>query len=206
MNLKSVLEGLFGKAGAGRPRIPEDEIPVDASGRPDLSRYTRPLEHYCRYYEEYQALTARRTRVPDEVVRAAYAKKVHATWAFIARGAESLPYVLKLLRSPDPEARADAAGILADLGDREGVADALLRVAEEESDPEALTVALDALARLREPRALPLIARIVRDPARDEGDVRWCAVESLERYARRKFTKQPDPVAAACAWLEARGY
>ncbi len=106
-----------------------DEIPFDASGKPDLRYFTKSLEHYIEVYEggwkDREASSKYKwSGEPDDpnlavikdLVEKGNRKRVHATWGLIAKGAEAVPYALTMLKSPDSDIREDGAGILEALG------------------------------------------------------------------------------------------
>lgn len=148
------------------PALEEERFPRDAVGRPDLTRFTRPLDHYIGYVEAY--LTSLDPNAPTATGaeswrhnRAwqsyAYRKGVLGQWGLIARGpAEALPYVLGLLRHKIPEARSSGAGVLEAWTDATPHPDLVLHVraaAEreanaEEPDPETLSILRGLLERL----------------------------------------------------------
>ena len=67
-------------------------------------------------------------------------RRVQANWGLIARGGEAVPFALEMLRSRNPDIREDGAGVLAALGQDEGVVDedeedtGLLEEVEEDGD------------------------------------------------------------------------
>src|SRR5262245_4052692 len=105
------------------PDLEEAHYPRDASGAPDLTCFTRSVEHYARYIGDYlESLESAR----DEPPRARewqvyeYQKYVLGQWGLIARGpSEALATVLRLLRHRIPEGRQAASGVLGAWADRE---------------------------------------------------------------------------------------
>jgi hypothetical protein len=73
---------------------------------------------------------------------------------------------------------------------------------------EVETVARDtlivALGQLRNPKAIPALALIIRDANADD-DTRHLAADSLGQIVRRRFDRQPDRLAAAIKWLDDHG-
>jgi HEAT repeat protein len=61
-----------------------------------------------------------------------------------------------------------------------------------------------ALGATRRKEAVPALEGILRDPSAD-GDTRHTAAEALGHVVRRRFDRQPDPLAAAVEWLDRRG-
>ncbi|MGH7468905.1 MAG: hypothetical protein ACRENP_13185 [Longimicrobiales bacterium] len=201
------------------PRLEEERFPLDARGRPDLARFTRSVDHYAGYIEDYLAALDSRgnSRNPaqphtSEWQAWSYRKGVFGQWGLIARGpADALPVVLQLLRHPVAEGRQAGAGVLSAWppGSGEFESAALAAAEREEASPdtdiETLGVLLDMLARARSDAALPLMARVLRDPKSSTGDLDWSAIEALEVFAGQRFTKEPEPKQAAEQWLQERG-
>jgi HEAT repeat protein len=122
----------------------------------------------------------------------------------ISCGAEASPYAVELLANRDPEIREDGAAVLGGLGEDERV-DALLGALEREDEDQPRDLMIIGLGRLQNKKAIPLLARAIRDSETD-GDSRFTAIQSLGQIARRRFDRQPEPEAAALEWLEAHGY
>jgi len=212
--------------GAAKPPVLEEaRFPRDASGRPDLTRFTRPVSHYVGYVDAYLAslgdtpLTDSDGLTPARDYSAwqahAYTKGVFGQWGLIARGpAEALPYVLTLLTQALPEARQTAAGVLGAWmtpESRDILADHALRAAEREAampapDAETLSTLLGLLGRVRALTALPLIAQVLRAPSSRDGDVDYAAAEAVEAISGARFDQSVDPRQAAERWLRDRGH
>lgn len=154
----------------GPPELPElEEIsyPRDPAGRPDLRCFSKPVQHYIDYVEDYlaslspDAFSSESERWRKNQVNAlrahAYQKGVLGEWGLIARGPdEAFPFVLALLSHALPEGRRAAAGVLdawAASGDARfssAVLGAAYREASaHEPDPELLSVLMETLGRLR---------------------------------------------------------
>src|SRR4051794_18064855 len=131
-------------------------------------------------------------------------RRVQASWGLIARGDEAIPFALEMLRSRNPDIREDGAGVLAALGQEEGVVDELLRALQTETEDQPRDVIIEALGRLKNRRAIPQLAQIIRDSEAD-GDTRSDAADALGRIVRRRFDQKPDPVRAASHWLDTHG-
>src|SRR5689334_14509666 len=114
--------------------LKEHRIATDEQGRPDLSCFTDPIEHYMGYYEDFLAFRKLKRVASQAEAREAWSKRVFAVWGFIANGTEALPYVLQMLKSPVADAREDAGGVLAELGRQESVVDPLIEAVEAEGD------------------------------------------------------------------------
>jgi hypothetical protein len=188
------------------PVLEEEHYPRDKQGRPDLGRFTRPLDHYLRYLEEY--FTSLGPDGPDQAAwqSHAYLKGVFGQWGLIAKGpGEALPYVLQLLDNPLTEARSAAAAVLDAWADDGDFGPHLVDAATKEKDPETLSTLLGTIGRLRIISALPLLARVLRSPASKAGDVDWSAVEALSAIARERFDRASNPKAAADEWLQLQG-
>jgi hypothetical protein len=168
----------------------ENRIPIDPSGRPDLSYYTQSAEYYAAMHA--------RAIAPGGT----FAERTHGCWGLIAKGKEAIPHALAMLANAKPDAREDGAAILAEIGKGEGVVQSVLVALAAETDVEACDSLIQALGSLRNRAAIPALAALIDDEDAN-GDTRWTAVESLGRIVRRHFLNKPDPVAAARAWIAA---
>lgn len=212
--LKLVLLG-----GEKPPALPEDRYPQVARGVPDLSYFKHPVAYYEAYADEYLASLDPKTAEPPRPDRKYaewqgywYRKYVLAQWGLIARGpAEALPTVLRYLKHRIPEGRQLASGVLGDWARKKidvtapALAAAEQEFASAEPDIETLGTLLTLLGESRAESALPLMARVLRDPRSKNGDLDWNAMEAIGEVARKKFVKEPDPMRAADEWLRARG-
>jgi hypothetical protein len=208
--LRDILVGA-----ANPPDLEEAHYPRDARGAPDLTRFTRSVEHYAGYIGDYLAsLESPRGAPPSG--RAwqihAYQKYVLGQWGLIARGpAEALPTVLRLLRHRIPEGRQAASGVLGAWAQRgAALEEPVLAAAERElagpdTDIETLSTLIGILGRERSEVSLPLLARVLRDPGSRNGDVDWCCIEAIGDIAGQRFVKAAEPRQAAERWLQQRG-
>jgi HEAT repeat protein len=184
--MQTLVESSQGKAMG----VEEDRIPIDPSGRPDLSYYTRSAEYYAAMHA--------RAIAPGGT----FAERTHGCWGLIAKGEQAIPHALAMIASTKPDAREDGAAILAEIGKGEGVVQSLLGALAAETDVEARDSLIQALGGLRNRAAIPALAALIEDEDAD-GDTRWTAVESLGRIVRRRFLDKPDPVAGARDWIAA---
>lgn len=160
----------------------------------DVSGYTKSAS-------EYYELSLESCRLADQGVgRESFSKRVEAAWGLIARGAEAVPFALKMLESGDPDLREDGASVLAQVGRDERVIAELLQALATERDNQVRDGLVLALGALRNKNAVPALAAIVED-AQADGDTRWTAVESLGKIVRKRFLKQPEALAAALDWI-----
>jgi hypothetical protein len=167
-----------------------ENVAVDERGVPDLTRLRWPAE-------DYHALHLEAVREHD------FHKRVRASWGLIARGADALPFLIEMLRSTTPESREDAAGALAWIGTSSPeLASMLVDALRDAVRHEERDTILLALGELRAREAVPAVADVLRDP-RADGDTRHAAAEALGKIVRRRFDRQPDPIQAALAWLDA---
>lgn len=182
---------LFGRRGRRKGDAVERH-PVDSQGRPDLKTFHRHAEAYARLHLE-------------GISTFDFHKRVEGHWGLIAKGHESVPYLVDLLRHPDPEARADGAWALASVGatDR-SIQLSLINVLQSADTHEERDTLLLALGHMRSKDAIPVIARLIRSGSTD-GDTRTMAVQALGKIARRRFDKRPDPLAAAVEYLDRIG-
>lgn len=182
---------------------------------PDLSRYTKPLEHYIAIYEEQQRFfrspppvdpqNAEDLKRFDALCAMQYSNRVNATWGMIAKGKASIRYALQMLKSADPDAREDAGGILHALGRTAEVVEELITALENESTLQAEDSIIIALGAMRTKAAIPVLAKLLRRSDVD-GDTAWTAAEALGRIVRRRFAKETDARKAAQSWLDRHGY
>src|SRR5687767_10935527 len=197
------------------PRLDEERFPIDATGRPDLTRFTQSVAYYAGYIDEYlKSLDVRGSRNPATSAWQSYAyrKGVFGQWGLIARGpAEALTTALELLRHPVAEGRQSGAGVLGAWA-RDGVdlvapslEAAERELSQPESDVETLSSLMEVLGRARSEAALPLLARVLRAPESATGDLDWSAMEALQEIAGQRFVDQSDPKQAADRWLRERG-
>ena len=180
-------------------KLKESRYPTDAKGKPDLRYYTDPVDYYVAMYEQHLGTLEGKQGAGYEV-DLAFARRVHAMWGLIAKGASAAPYALALLERSVPEAREDGAAILAELGRDEAVVDKLIESLKVESDTVARDSIIIALGRFRNRKAIPSLAAIIQASGTDS-DTRYTAVESLGRIVRKRFMKQENPVEAAKAWI-----
>lgn len=132
-------------------------------------------------------------------------KRVEGVWGLTAKGDEAVPLLVELLKHPDAEARADAAGALGWLRDSSPhIEEALVAVLRSSVSDEERDSALVALGSLRSKAALPLVAGLIRAEETD-GDTKHLAVGTLGQIVRRRFDRQHDPEAAARAYLDSAG-
>jgi hypothetical protein len=184
-------------------------VPADETGKPDLSKFDRPAEFYYGVlveYGEYMAASAREDNAERWTEGARWwNRRVMAEWGLIARGAESIPYALKLLSSREPDNRSAGSAALSEIGKQPGVVQSMIGALDLETEIEARDTMIQSLGRLKDRDAIPKLAEIIRASDKD-GDTRWTAIEALGVIVRRRFLKLPDPAAAAAEWLEKHGY
>jgi hypothetical protein len=129
-----------------------------------------------------------------------------ASWGLIAKGEESIPYLLAMMRSTSPESREDAAGALGWLGRSDsGLVERLTSALGSETSDQARDSIVVALGELRSKDAIPALALVIRDEQAD-GDTRWTAMQSLGQIVRRRFDRNADPMGVALAWLTSHKY
>lgn len=158
------------------------------------------LERLCESPEIYHERHQRAIADGD------FEARVMASWGLIARGSASLPVLQVMLRSTSPDTREDAAGAFGWLAQQEpAIGDELLAVVRDEADVGTRDSMVMALGALKDKRALPVLAELLRDPLTD-GDSESLVIEALGRVTRRRFDKKPDPRAAALDYLAAKGY
>ncbi len=194
--------------------IVREEVETDERGCPKVSALTKPPEYYIRLYEQGFQLTKELPVAKPghpgwdwytRQISNAYNNRVVATWGMIARGVKSLPYALTMMKSGQPDIREDGAGVLMALGKQPGVVEELLNALGRETETQARDAIIIALGEIKDKRAIPALARIIRQPGVD-GDTQWTAIESLGSVVHRKFTDKPNVVEAALEWLSSHGH
>jgi hypothetical protein len=196
--------------------VKPEQVESDEEQRcPKLASLTKPLDYYIALYERsIPPVDGLPTDVkpgdPDlkwyvRQVSNAYHNRVVATWGMIAKGTASVPYALTMLKSKNPDIREDGAGVLMGIGKQPAVMEALLAALDHEMESQPRDVIISALGKMKDKRAIPALARIIRQPDVD-GDTRWCAIESLGDIVRKQLTSTPNPVEAALRWLDSHGH
>ena len=159
-----------------------------------------PFRSAERWYQEYRRAWDGLERGPIDEVEQAYDRRVRAVWGLSVRARESLPFALEMLASRNSEIRADATSILGRLRDDPGAVGALVASLEQEREAEALDATLVALAQIKSPRAVPALARLIRDESTD-GDTRFTAAQTLGSTVGKRFDRERT-VEDALAWLD----
>jgi HEAT repeat protein len=104
-----------------------------------------------------------------------FSKRVTASWGLIARGQDSLPYLMLMLRSSNAGSREDAGGALGWLGKKSGgVVGELLAALADETEHQPRDSLVVALGALKNRAAIPALAALIRSDDID-GDTRRCA-------------------------------
>jgi hypothetical protein len=181
--------------------LKEASYPVDARGQPDLSYYMDSLDYYIQMYEQHLGTLKGKKGLGYEI-ELAFSRRVHGMWGLIAKKDAAAPYAISLLGRSIPEAREDGAAILAELGRDDAVVDKLIQCLNTENDDSARASIILSLGRMKNKKAIPTLAAIIRDPAPDD-DTQHTAVESLGLIVRKRFLNQENPLQAAITWLAA---
>ena len=176
------------------PRLAEDTIPIDKKGKPDLSFYTEPVTHYIDLYNA--SLAAGSTREQQAL---GWKQRVHGTWGLSVKGQEALPFILTLIRHPNPDAREDGYFLLAELKGDSDTGERLVECLQSESDLVARSSLISALGKCRYRPAIPALRTLILDSETDV-DTRWDAADSLGSIVGVDFCG-PDKLAKAEAWL-----
>src|SRR5450631_2128920 len=128
---------------------------VEQRGVPDLTRLTDTSEHYVQQHEQ-------------AIRQGDFQKRAMASWGLIAKGEESIPYLLAMMRSTSPESREDAAGALGWLGrTHSGLVERLISALGSETSDQARDSIIAALGELRSKDAIPALAVVIRDEQAD---------------------------------------
>jgi hypothetical protein len=191
--------------------IDSRELPSTPERTPVLSYLTESADYYADLLIASAAIYDG-PRLANEEISKLNNRYVMAEWGLIARGTDSIPFAIQMLESKTPEVREAGASVLASVGSDDEVMGRILETLEAEyhrsavdHEFETLDTLISAVEQMKNKQAIPMLARLVRD-ANLNGDSRWAAVEALGTLARRRFEKQPDPIAAALEWLEKKGY
>lgn len=193
--------------------IDSREIPHEHSTGPDLSYYTESAAfYYDLIVESSPHLKDKQQAVTDadrEMASIAYNRIVNATWGLIARGAESVPLALRLLRSNDRDHREAAANVFCGLRAPKRLPDVLKHlhaVVSDEHDHLVLDSLLAVLGNLQSRDSIPVLAQYILDDSIDD-DTRDTAASSLGQILKKRFDRtNAGAVNAACDWLVAHGY
>ena len=94
-------------------------------------------------------------------------RRVQADRVLIRQGHEAVPFAVEMLHSRTPDIREDGAGVLAALGDDEGVIDELLGALEAEVEDQPRDATIEALGHLKNRRAIPYLAHVIRNAGTD---------------------------------------
>lgn len=96
----------------------------------------------------------------------------------ISTSADYVDKLIKALRHEEPMTRVRAAWLLGQIGDQRAVTP-LLQAAQEAGDPEFLAAVVEAIGRLGDPIAVPVITQLLRTSYLK---VRLAAVTALVRW------------------------
>lgn len=142
--------------------VPPTMISRSADGTPDLPEYTEPMEYYRQMYADFLAAAGGPASGRDSPLAAR--RRHHGERGLIARGVESIPYVLGLLKHSNPEVREDAARILDGIAPGPGAENALRGILVDERDPVVRAAIEHSLAEV--PRVWAAIKRIWEELSR----------------------------------------
>lgn len=121
-----------------------------------------------------------------------------ASWGLLATMPESMPFVLRSLRSPSKSSRETGLGILV-LVPQCGV-DVIPTVHEllgaADASREQQGAALDVLAKLRDARSTAVVAAMVLDPALDP-ELSFDAARAFLKIIGKRLPRGADPIALA---------
>ena len=126
---------------------------------------------------------------------------MHGEWGLLAKGQDALPFLLTLIRHPNPDAREDSSFLLGKLKLSDDISGQLLRCLQNEKDLVVLSAIMESLGKLRYRPAIPALASFILDKNTDI-DTRWNAIDSLGRIVGEEFS-EPGKVQKAEAWLSA---
>lgn len=169
---------------------------------PVRSGFTKSPEYYAEMLHTAVSLYDNSPSKGDAAL--IYACQVHAEWGLIYSGAAAIPFALEMLKSPVAEARETGAGILGAVGRDEKVVESLIASLGSEVETVPRDSLIVALGQLRNRKAIPALASIIKD-ANADGDTRNVAAVSLGQIVKRRFERQGDPIAGAVKWLHEHG-
>jgi HEAT repeats len=194
-----LIEDLREIFGYRKVQLREERIPRDSKGQPDLSFYSEPLRHYIDLYNSF--LNTRWEGSTKEQQNLAWKQRVHGEWGLLAKGGEALPFLLALIRHPNPDAREDASYLLGELKKDAHISEQLLACLQSENDLVVKSAILESLGKLRYRPAIPAITSLILSKDTDV-DTRWNAADSLGRIVGEDFSGA-GKLEKAEAWLAA---
>lgn len=180
-----------------RPSLPEDDIPLGPSGRPDLPMYDKPLGHYETMYQDWLKISGG-ARTEPKGRALAHRKRAHALWGFIGKGTDAVPVVTSLLASSRPDARSDGLYVYHELSKTSDGLDSLLAMANRPWTSDSLRALVEALGELKAKQALPLLARALTSVELDPR-IQSAVAQALAQITGQSF----EDVDGARRWVEA---
>jgi hypothetical protein len=196
--------------------IDSREIPLDSARCPNLSYYSESAQYYYElivksapYLKDKPRAKGPVTDAEREMASVANNRIVNAGWGLIARGAEAVPYAVRLIRSADRDQREAAANVFCGLRDPQRLPEIVSQITsaiQTESDRPVVDSLLAALGNLRSRDAIPVIARFILNQSEDS-DTRHTAAVSLGQIVKIRFDKRgANTIQMAYEWLAAHGY
>ena len=193
--------------------IDSNEIPLTEERTPDLSYLTQSAQFYydvicdsAPHLNEPHLKDKPRAITWEEKLMAgkAYSRMVDAQWGLIARGAEAIPFAIRLLRSKDRDEKEMGASVFCGLqmGERAPeVLQHIIAALRNETDRLVIDSLISALGHLKSRDAIPVLAKFIRDE-KEDGDTRWEAAVSLGKIVHKRFDKDgKNAIEGATAWL-----
>jgi HEAT repeat protein len=184
------------------------EIPQTEERTPDLSYLTESAQFYydliCDSAPHLKDKPRAVTWEEKLIAGTAYGRMVNASWGLIARGAESIPFAIRLVRSKDRDEKEMGANVFCgfQMGERAPeVLQHVIAALEHETDRLVIDSLIGALGHLRSRDAIPVLAKFIRNDQED-GDTRWEAAVSLGKIVHKRFAKDgQNAIENAMAWL-----
>jgi hypothetical protein len=142
-----------------------------------------------------------------------YNQYVNAGNELGTRGSEILPWSLARIRHDDYFAREMAAWLIGKLGLRGELGEQLDHAVHELSwlatrkwvddtkESVANTLAVEALGRIGDRRAIPALRELLMSPAWENDELPWAAADALGMIVGESFRHGEDSAVAARAWL-----
>jgi len=188
--------------------IDSGEIPATENRTPDLSYLTESAQFYYDLICDSAPYLKDKPRAItwEEKLMAGKAscRMAEASWGLIARGAEAIPFAIRLIRSKDRDEKEMGANVFCGLQMGERVPEVLRHIfaaLENETDRLVIDSLIGALGQLKSREAIPVLAKFIRNK-KEDGDTRWEAAVVLGKIVHKRFDKDgQNAIESATAWL-----
>jgi len=188
--------------------IDSNEIPLTEKRTPDFSYLTESAQFYydliCDSAPHLKDKPHAVTLEEKLMAGKAYSRMVDAQWGLIARGAEAIPFAIRLVRSKDRDEKEMGANVFCGLQMGERAPEVLRHIIaalENETDRLVIDSLIGVLGHLKSRDAIPVLAKFIRDE-KEDGDTRWEAAVSLGKIVHKRFEKDgQNAIENATTWL-----